>query len=407
MTLRPLGPHVALLLAAMPFAESARSGVWTTDPVLGLAAEYSSNPSLLYVDHSAEIHGAVLLDAPTAYHADDVTFTVLPSFRVSNNSGYSNLASDYAHLTAAGELDSERNTLTLSGEVGRDSSLYYNYELNGSTGVRRDTTTVDFNWARALTELVKLNLDINSSRVIYGQSTSFTTLTDYHYTTAIPSMSWKTSERTTVTLSGTAGLYNASDEVTKSSNSSLQIGLAHQLSELWTVTASAGYSRENNDISEDVLVGYEITDGGLVPVIQLESFKSTDTGSVYDLSISRHGQLLSITADANRSVVPTGFAFLSRQSSYQISFAYPSSARWTFDGHARRLTDTLPQAFAATQQQSFWDLGLSAAWQMTEKWTLTLRATRLSAKYTPPVVEVGATGFDIQLSRHFNRIEWH
>src|ERR1700728_838037 len=105
----------ALLLAVMCFAESAKSGVWVTDPVLGLAGEYNSNPALLYVDHSAETHGAVLIDLPTVYHADNVRLSILPSFRIANSSGYSSLASDYEHLTMSGEIDSERNSLTLTG----------------------------------------------------------------------------------------------------------------------------------------------------------------------------------------------------------------------------------------------------------------------------------------------------
>jgi hypothetical protein len=53
------------------------------------------------------------------------------------------------------------------------------------------------------------------------------------------------------------------------------------------------------------------------------------------------------------------------------------------------------------------DLGLSAAWLFTEKWTVTLGASRVTARYTPPTVDVAASGVTVQLSRRFNRIEWH
>jgi hypothetical protein len=53
------------------------------------------------------------------------------------------------------------------------------------------------------------------------------------------------------------------------------------------------------------------------------------------------------------------------------------------------------------------DLGLSAAWQFTEKWTLTLRASRVTAKYSPPAINVGASGLSIQLSHRFDPITWH
>src|SRR5208283_1030468 len=147
-----------------------------------------------------------------------------PSFRVSNSSGYSSLASDYAHLTAVGEFYSERNTLSVTGQVARDSSLYYDYSLNGSSGVRRDTTLADVTWVRAMTERLNFNCDLNSSRVIYGQSSSFTTLTDYHYTSAAPSLSWQSSEQTKLSLIGNVGLYDSSGGATKSVNSNIEVG---------------------------------------------------------------------------------------------------------------------------------------------------------------------------------------
>jgi hypothetical protein len=406
MTLRQSALQCAVLLAAMCCPEPAKSGVWVTDPVLGLAGEYNSNPALLYLDQRAETHGAVLIDLPTSYHANDVSLSILPSFRIANSSGYSSLASDYEHLTVSGEIDSERNALALTAQLDRDSSLY-SYALNGSIGVRRDTTLADLKWQRSLTELLNFNLDANSSRVIYGQAGDFSTLTDYHYTTAVPSLSWQTSERNTWTLSGAAGLYESSDGATKSSNSNLQLGLKRQLTELWTLTASAGYSRESDKIAADELEGYEIIGGYIYPVFALRTFESTTDGTIYALNLTHQGELISVNAGVTRSVVPSGFAFLSRQTSYQVALDYRWTERWTLHGQAGRLTSSLPQAIGPTDDTSYWDFGLSAAWQMTEKWTLTLSASRLEARYTPPNVGVDASGFSVQLTRHFNRIEWH
>jgi hypothetical protein len=407
MIQRLSAPSCLLFAAAMSMVESAKAGVWITEPVLGLAADYSTNPALLYTDHTAETHGAVLIDAPTTYHSNDVSFSIQPSFRISNSSGYSSLASDYAHLTAVGELDSERNTLTVTGQLARDSSLYYDYGLNGSTGVRRDTTSVDAAWARQLTERLNFNWDIESSRVVYGESNSFTTLTDYHYTSAAPSVAWNASERTTLRITGGVGLYESNGGETKSVNSNLELGFKRQLTETYTLSATAGYSRESNKISQNVLAGYEILGDFLVPVFSFESFRSTNNGSVFSGNLTRAWRLFSWTATASRSLVPTGFAFLARQTSYQLSFDYPWTERWTFDGHVRRLTSVEPQVLGPTTDDSYWDLGLSAAWLITEKWTLTLRASRVNAKYTPPSVDVAATGFSVQFSRRFNRIAWH
>jgi hypothetical protein len=394
MTHRGL-PRNCLLAAVMCGASAAKAGVWVSDPVLGLAADYSSNPGLLYASHTAETHGAVLIDAPTSYHADSVSLTVLPSFRISDSSGYSTLASDYAHFSVRGEMDSERNSFAVTGQVARDSSLYYNYSVSGSTGVRRDTSAVDAAWTRALTERLNFNLDLNSSRVLYGDSASFTTLTDYRYSSAAPSFAWNTSERTTLTVLGGVGLYDSADHTTKSVNSSLEAGFKRQFNELWSMNINAGYSRETNTI--DLYFG---------PFL-LGAFSATNSGTVYTADVTRQGRLLTLTASASRSLVPSGFSFLSLQEYYQLGFHYPRTERWTFDGHVRWLNSRQPQGFGVTVNQQYLDLGLSAAWLFTEKWTATLRASRVAARYTPNTLDVAANGVTLQLSRRFDSIKWH
>jgi hypothetical protein len=387
-------PRNCLFLAAMCMGSGAEAGVWVTDPVLGLAADYSTNPGLRYAAHTAETHGAVLIDTPTTYHADSVSLSVQPSVRISDSSGYSSVASDYAHLAVRGEIDSDRNSVAVTGQIARDSSLYYNYGLNGSAGVRRDTSMADVAWVRALTERLNFNVEVNSSRVLYGQSGTFTTLTDYRYTNAVPSLTWKTSERTTLTLVGGVGLYRSADLRTKSVNSNLELGFTRQLTELWAISANAGYSRETNTIEE------------YFGPFLLGTFRAANTGTVFTANVTRQGPLLAVTAAASRSLVPSGFSFLSLQNSYQLSFHYPRTERWTFDGHVRWLKLQEPQVLGPTVDQSYLDLGLSAAWLFTEKWTLTLRASRVTAKYSP-TIDVGAGGLTIQLSRRFDPVKWH
>jgi hypothetical protein len=393
MTPRGL-PRSCLLAALMCAASVTRAGIWASDPVLGMTADYSTNPGLLYSNYTAETHGAVLIDAPTTYHGDALSVSVLPSFRFSDSEGYSSLASDYAHLTVKGELDSERNTVTVSGQLARDSSLYYNYTVNGGTGVRRDTSAVDAAWARALTERWNFSFDLSSSRVLYGESSSFTTLTDYRYTNLAPSLSWNTGERTTLTLTAGVGLYDTTDLTTKSVNSTLQVGIKRQFNELWSYNVNVGYSRETNSI--DLYFG---------PYL-LESLSATNTGTLYSANVSRQGTLLTVSASASRSLVPSGFSFLSLQEFYQLDFRYQHNPRWTFAGFTRWLQSRQPQAFGAAVNQEYLEFEMSAAWLFTEKWTATLSASRVTARYTS-AMDVAANGITLQLSRRFNSLKWH
>ena len=375
---------------AMCIANASRAGVWGTDPVLGLSSDYSTNPGLLYIDHTAETHAALLIDVPTTYVADAVKFSVLPSFRISNSSGYSSLASDYEHLTLIGEFDTERSTLTATGQLARDSSLYYNYYFNGSTGVRRDSALADLNWVRALTERWNLNVDVDSTRVQYGHSITYTTLTDYRYSSAAPSISWSANERSSFSLQAGIGDYNSLDGLTRSINSNVQLGFKRQLDELWNLSASAGVSRETDKIK--TFFG---------------PFDSTADGTVFAANVTRQGERLAVSGQASRSLVPSGYAFLSRQDTYQLSASYPTSERWTFNGHVRRLRAENPQLLAPTIDQSYLELGLSAVWLFTEHWTATFMASYVTDKVSPPPTHVDASGFSIQLARHFNHIAWH
>jgi hypothetical protein len=386
-------PRYCWLLAAMCIASGARAGVWTTDPVLGLAADYETNPGLLFVPHDAETHGDILIDAPTTYHANSFSFSALPSFRLSNSPGYSSLASDYEHLTTVAELDTERDSLTLTGQFAQDSSLYYESGFNGSTGVKRDTVLGDLNWQRALTERLNTGLEINSSRVNYGRSLSGLSLVDFRYTSAAPSLSWNLSERTTLNVVGGVGFYNSSDGATKSINSNLELGASGQITELWTIAGKAGLSHETD-------TEYEYYGPYL-----LDTFRSTDTSTVFMASIARQGLRSNLNVSASRSLVPSGNAFLSRQDAYTVNFQYTWTPRWTFNSHAQRVSAQEEQAFGPPIDQTFWNVGLSAAWMVTEKWTLSLAATKVNIRYTS-ILDVASTGLTLQLSRRFDTIKW-
>jgi hypothetical protein len=378
---------ICLALAMMFHASVSRAGVWGIEPVIGAAADHSTNPALLPAGYAAETHAALLLDTPTTYNADGVRVSVLPSFRFSDSPGYSSLASNYARLNVLGEIDNERGSLSASGGISRDSSLYHDYIFNGSLGVRRDTATADVKWDRALTERSEFSVDANSQRVRYGQSTGSVALTDYSYSSAAPALSWQTSERAKLTVLGNIGLYQSSDGATKSVNTSLELGFVRQLTELWALAVNAGISKETDQFR--TIFG---------------TLESTNNGTVFKASLTRQASLLSLSASASRQLTPTGLAFLSRQDSYELQANYPYSDRLSFTANARRVKSENPQFFGPPIDQSYSVVSLTTAWRWTEKWTLTANATYITTTYAYTATNVATTGVMLELSRHFNRI---
>jgi hypothetical protein len=375
------------------------------DPVVGVIGDYSTNPALLEQAHTAGANGAVLLDAPTTYNGNGFEFFVLPSFRLSNSEGYSSMASDYEHLNLKGEFDTELSTWTLAAGANRDSSLYADYLSNGSVGVRRDSLIADLNWDRHLTERLELDTDVSTIQVRFGQAANISNLTDYKDTSISPTLSWNSSERGKLTMSASVSRYNSLDGASESRSANLQVGFVRNLSEIWSLTASAGYSRALNRLSfnEEFLV--ETPEGPAIEIVPI-SEESAQNGTVYSVDLSRKGERLSFDAIASRTLTPTGYAFLSKQNLVQLAASYMYSDRWSFTAGAyyAQAQDPQPQGSIITQTPK--NVSLSANWRWTEFWTVTLSAARIEDRFQPPGNSIGSSEVSIKISRQFNHMKF-
>jgi hypothetical protein len=391
--------------AAMLHISAAKAGVWGMDPTLGIVGDYASNPALLAVPHTAETNGALLLDAPTTYNGDAFEFFVIPSFRLSDSQGYSSVASDYEHLNVKGEFDNERGMFTAAAGVARDSSLYLDYLTNGSTGVRRDTITADLNWDRHLTEHVDFDTDVNSQQVRYGQSIGAPTLVDYKYTSASPTFTWNTGEQHKLTIAASVSRYDSLDGMTESRSANLQVGFVRQFSEIWSLTASAGYSRSLNQLNTDEQVFVFTANGLAIELIPI-TVESSQNGTVYLANVTRQGSRLVLNAIASRQLTPTGFAYLSRQQAYELKASYSLSPRWSLSADARYVKSQNPQLQSAVTDFTVKYVGLSASWRWTEQLTLSMSASRVTERVQPPNYNVASNELTVTLSRQFNHIKF-
>lgn len=399
-----------LVLAAVAVASAAQAGVWTANPVLGLTADFASNPSLAYLPDQEETHGALLLDSPTTYASDPYKLSILPSFRISNAQGYSSLDSDYEHLTTKGEFDGDRTVLSASAAVARDSSLYHDAVStglsNGSTGVRRDAVTADINWDGSLTELVDFDTDLNAIRVQYQGANIAGFFNDYKYASLAPTIGWKTTELNKWTFGLTGGIYDSLDGTTQSKNLNAQFGYTTQLNELWAVAATAGYSRADNKLSETQYV-YELTPAGIELVAVPLNQASSQNGTVFSFNLTRQGTLFNTTLALSRQLSPTGFAYLSRQEIYEVTGSYQYSPRWTLNADVRWVQYQIPTlGSGATNEVSTGYYALSATWQWTQRWTVTIGATRVLERLANPFPGVSSNGAALSLSRKFDPVRF-
>jgi hypothetical protein len=401
MTLRHPA-RIRLLVAVMTLASPAvLAGVWGSQPVVGLSGDYSTNPGLIDLPNTAEAHAALLVDAPTSYVGNAWKFTILPSVRLSNAQGYSSLDSDYEHLNMSGELDGERNVFTATVGVARDSSLYHDYILNGSSGVERNSVLADVSWNRQLTERLLASADLSSTQVRYGAATGVGTLTAYRYSSLAPSLAWTVSELGKLTVSSSVGLYDSLDGLTQSTSANVQLGYSKQLTELWSASLSGGYSRANNraDTFQPELV---FTPEGLAVVLVPLRLESRQTGSIFAATVSRQDSLLLLSASASRQLAPTGFAYLSRQEVYELSANYPTTERLSFNADLRRIDYQQPEVAGRTSSVDVTSVEFNIAWQWTEQWTVKLDATRVLERYGTPRIGVDASGVSLEFLRRFS-----
>jgi hypothetical protein len=405
MTSRRWAPAACWYLAAMLHSSAARAGVWGMDPVLGLVGDYSTNPALLSVPHTAETNGALLIDAPTTYNSDAFAFSILPSFRLGDSKGYSSLASDYEHLSTKAEFDSERGMLTATAGIARDSSLYLNYLTNGSVGVQRDAATADLDWQRLLTERLEFDADVNTQHVKYGQSSGTSTLVDYQYTSITPALSWKTSERNKLTATASVGRYNSLDGTTESRSANLQVGFIRQLSEIWSVTATVGYSRALNEFDTEQPEFVFTANGPTIELVPL-TLESSQNGSIYAVNLTRQGSRLVLNASASRQLTPTGFAYLSPQKSYEIKSSYSLTDRWSLAADARYVNAQNPQLHTVPTDYTIKYLVISTDWRWTEKLTLSLSASRVTERIVSPNFNLASSELTVTLSHRFSHINF-
>jgi hypothetical protein len=364
---------------------------WSIQPLIGLGAQYSSNPVLVANEVRSEANAALFVNSPINYDEDAFHFAAVPNLRYSSQSGYSSVTSDYYHLDTSAQFSNELGALNLTESLYRDSSLFYAGGLANGIGVRRDTSTSDINWQHSFTERAQLQVDLATSRVLFQQSQLVSGLVDYRYSSASPSYAYQINERDSLRLVGGVSRYYSLNSLTSSQSENLQLGYDHKLSELWTITATYGYAKSNNSC-DFIYFGYF-----------LGVDRSTENGAVYSINSTRQDEHLSLNFAVSRALTPTGLAFLTRQDRLSIGGSYAESERWSYGGSITWQALRNPVQGGGSTEAHYFSANLSATWHWTEQWLATLSATRIAQSYDAPSVSAASTGVSLQISRQFYR----
>ncbi|HEY0802987.1 MAG TPA: hypothetical protein VGD54_19280, partial [Steroidobacteraceae bacterium] len=372
---------------------------WSIEPRLGASAEYGTNPGLRIINPVSEEHVAALFSLPLRYDADGIQLFLSPSGRISNSRGYSSLASNYLHVNGNAQFTNDVGSTSVQGELARDSSLYYAGALASGIGVRRDTALTSADWTRSLTERSLLQLDASWTHVSYAQSANAFGLTDYRYLSAGPTFGYALTERDTLKVLSSFGLYQSLNGISESKSENLQLGFVRQLNELWSLSTIAGYSRSTN------------TQKYFFGPFFLGNFSSNQNGAVYAATLTRQNEQFSFSGGVSRSLQPTGFAYLSRQDSFTLNAAYALTERWDFGLSAawQKVQNPVLGAPAGsgtrTNDARFLNVQLTANWHWTPQWIISMHVMRITQQFSPPPVSVASSGVSLDIVRQFLRFD--
>ena len=365
----------------------------STAPLIGVSADYASNPYLLSEGGHSVSDAALLLSAPTLYDLDTAHYALVPSIRYSDSGSYASLNSNYVRVNASAKFLSDVNSLSLTGSYGRDSSLYQSGLTSGGVGVRSDSSSAGFDWQRSMTERSQFEFNTGWSKVLYDQSAQQVGLVDYRYLSGGPALSYDLTERNKFKVAAGAGQYTAINGVTESKNVYLQLGFDRKLTELWTLSTSAGYARSDN--SQKIYFG----------PFYLGTVKSEQKGPVYNASLARQREVWTLTAHASRAYTPSGFEYLSRQDLASLVDNYTLSERWAFAAEGDFTRTATPSSSGALTTVRYYSGKLSASWNWTPQWVVSLQGTWTKVRYESPPENPQSSGISLQISRQFLRTD--
>lgn len=359
-------------------------------PFVGVEAEYSSNPFLLGNPRAVN-DAALLVNAPVNYDLDAVHFALNPRIRYSDSGTYASLQSNSLHLDGSAQFVTDLDSLSLTGGVGRDSSLYSNGLADNGVGVRADSTVAGASWRRIVTPRFSWEIDPSWQKARYADS-GRSGLADYTNVGFAPSLQYLLTELDTASILLSGGDYKTSNGLTESKSVNVQLSLDHRLTEIWTLSASGGYSVARNTINLLLRSG-ELT------------LTSDQKGPIYKASASRKGEQLNLVVGVSRAFIPSGFAFLSQQNSVSLGIQYTASERWGFAASGSYLRTQDPLGSGATAARTFFLGDVSATWHWTEVWAITFEAKRATTQYEALQVSTNSTGVSVEISRQFPRID--
>lgn len=338
---------------------TAQAAVWNVQGQASVYTGYDDNvrlsmsdaPKTVYAGTDASLHLAIQNPVWRASIDPRVVWVRYRNYAILNRTEN--------YLNASWQQQTETSNDNLSANWTRDTTLTSELGLTGlaETNKRHQSTALTWVDSTQWTERFSTQGLLFASMHSYADATD-TGLVDYNYGSAQFSMQYALTPRSQISFDVNAGKLQVPDLVNVDKvNQSLMLSYNHTFAERWQMKISAGPSR-------------------------VQAPLSTESGTVYEFSLSRKSEISSLQLKVARDITPTGQGILARREQWILSASRDLTERLSSNIKVSSTrNDNLYLSYAVTARGVRYDeLSSSISWRCTPRIVVGLNAGYTSQK---------------------------
>jgi hypothetical protein len=300
---------------------------WSAEPRISLRSGYNDNVRLTTAKHDSVWEVAVTPAVKFGVAKENQGLFGNADFRVrryyggSGANSSSNLDREDYHFKVDTYHRTERNDLGANIDITRDSTLDSELDETGQAIQQRATrirTTLGPSWTTTLNPRTRLSFEYRHSSVEYSDDPGVTDLVEYKYNTLNSSLTRQFTPLVQGTLSASYSQYKP-DTKLESKSTAIRAGISRRFSETLSTSWLAGWRNTKSDNLVATGICFDPNTGTIDPGAKFPKCKgeipiqtgtdkdnTTNSGSVFNVSIDKRLETGSLGASLTRQTVPSG-----------------------------------------------------------------------------------------------------
>jgi hypothetical protein len=323
----------------------ARAAEWSVAPELSIAVDHDSNRTLstdAVGSEGVSMSGDTRLQVAT----EDLTLLVLPQWQLQRFSDRRFDRSDDGSLTTEVTWAGLLNSFDVSAVIRDQSTLSAELLTTGyfDLNTRRRDEQYSASWSFAYSERwVASVLATYQSQVYHGNAT--TPLQNNELTNFGVSEKYIWSERLALTATASTEHYLTEESLFDTRSDQLSVGFKATPTERTLISGDFGVNRRTDELSRS-------------------------NGFVGDFSVSTRSEVGSVSLNAGRSVVPSGFGVFSQMDQALVNATHGLSERLTLGGTLGWYRNQSAFQNFNLEDRTFAQGTVSLSWQADEYWSM-------------------------------------